>query len=53
MVTLRDRVEAVVGGWGLRVSRVEVPVAGAMNETVIVATPEGRVVLRGHRRRDR
>ena len=29
------------------------PATGAMNETVIVTTPDGRFVLRRHRRRDR
>jgi Ser/Thr protein kinase RdoA (MazF antagonist) len=46
-------VRSLVGEWGLRARVVEHPTAGTMNEVVIVTTDTGKVVLRGHHRRDR
>lgn len=37
---------------GLPATGVEYPTVGPMNEIAIVSTPAGKVVLRGHRRRN-
>lgn len=51
---LPDRlVISLVNDWGLAASTLEHPSAGTMNEIAIVTTEAGKVVLRGHRRRDR
>ena len=49
----RSEVEDIVGEWGLRAIDIKVPEAGTMNEMYLVTTATNRVVLRGHRRRDR
>jgi Ser/Thr protein kinase RdoA (MazF antagonist) len=46
-------VRSLVGEWGLGAGVMERPVAGTMNEVVIVTTDAGKVVLRGHHLRDR
>lgn len=49
----QSEVDDIVGEWGLRATGVAVPEAGTMNEVYLATTVSGRVVLRGHRRRDR
>jgi Ser/Thr protein kinase RdoA (MazF antagonist) len=44
---------SLVGAWGLQASGVEYPTAGTMNEMAVVTTRCRKVVLRGHRQRDR
>lgn len=48
-----ELVRSLVSEWGLRAGGVERPMAGTMNEVLLVTTDAGRVVLRGHRHRDR
>lgn len=47
-------VPELLGAWGIRsIDSIEVPQLGTMNETWLVRHPNGRVVLRRHRVRDR
>jgi len=49
----QSEVDDIIGEWGLRAIGIAVPEAGTMNEVYLVTTVSGRVVFRGHRRRDR
>jgi Ser/Thr protein kinase RdoA (MazF antagonist) len=52
-VTSRALVVSLVNRWGLQATGVDYPTTGTMNEVAIVTTSAGKVVLRGHHRRNR